>query len=78
MTNIEDEEKMSHGLTNIAIAHDSIIANCTVQTHYANRYRSAEEPLKEGDLVYLFTKILNLPKHRAQNSCRPLSDRTVL
>ena len=53
-------------LTNIAIAHDSIIANRTFQTHYANRYRSAEEPLKEGDLVYLSTKNLNLPKHQAR------------
>ena len=52
-------------LTNLAIAHDSIIANHTFQTHYANRYRSAEEPLKEGDLVYLSMKNLNLPKHQA-------------
>ena len=53
-------------LTNLAIAHDSIIANRTFQTHHANKYRSAEEPLKEGDLVYLSTKNLNLPKHRAR------------
>src|SRR5258706_16371860 len=53
-------------LMNIVIAHDSIIANRTFQTHYANRYRSAEEPLKEGDLVYLSTKNLNLPKHQAR------------
>ena len=53
-------------LTNLAIAHDSIIANRTFQTHYANRYRSAEEPLKSGDLVYLSTRNLNLPKHRAR------------
>ena len=53
-------------LTNIAIAHDSIIANHTFQTHYANRSRLAEDPLKNGDLIYLSTKNLNLPKHRAQ------------
>lgn len=53
-------------LTNLAIAHDSIIANCTFQTHYANRHRSPEEPLRDGDLVYLSTKNLNLPKHRAR------------
>src|SRR5258708_24517687 len=53
-------------LMNIVITHDSIIANCTFQTHYANRYWSAEEPLKEGDLVYLSTKNLNLPKHRVR------------
>src|SRR5258706_16097513 len=51
-------------LMNLAIAHDSIIANRTFQTHYANRHRSAEEPLKEGDLAYLSTKNLNLPKNR--------------
>ena len=52
-------------LTNLAIAHDSIIANHTFQTHYANKCCSAEEPLKEGDLVYLSMKNLNLPKHQA-------------
>ena len=52
-------------LMNIVIAHDSIIANRTFQTHYMNRYRSAEEPLKEGNLVYLLMKNLNLPKHQA-------------
>jgi hypothetical protein len=52
-------------LTNLAIVHDSIITNHTFQTHYANKHRSAEEPLKEGDLVYLSTKNLNLPKHWA-------------
>ena len=53
-------------LTNIAIAHDSIVNNCTFQTHYARRGRSAEEPLKNGDLVYPSTKNLNLPKHWAR------------
>jgi Chromo (CHRromatin Organisation MOdifier) domain len=53
-------------LTNLAIAHDSIIASRSFQAHYANRSRSAEEPLKEGDLVYLSTKNLNLPKNRAR------------
>ena len=53
-------------LMNLAIVHDSIIANRTFQTHYANRHQSAEEPLKEGDLVYLSTKSLNLLKHWVQ------------
>jgi transposase InsO family protein len=53
-------------LTNLAIAHDSIIANSSIQTHYANKHRSAEEPLKECDLVYLSTKNLDLPEHRAR------------
>jgi hypothetical protein len=53
-------------LTNLAIAHDSIIANRSFQAHYANQHRSVEVPLKEGDLVYLSTKNLNLPKNRAR------------
>jgi transposase InsO family protein len=53
-------------LTNLAIAHDSIIASQSFQTHYVNRRCSAEDALKEGDLVYLSTKNLNLPKHRAR------------
>ena len=52
-------------LTNLAIAHDSIIASRSFQTHYANRHRTAESPLQTGDLVYLATKNLNLPKGRA-------------
>jgi hypothetical protein len=50
-------------LTNLAITHDSIIASHSFQTHYANRKCSTEEPLKEGDLVYLSTKNLNLLKN---------------
>jgi transposase InsO family protein len=48
----------------LVIAHDSIIASRSFQTHYANRHRTAEEPLKKGDLVYLAMKNLNLPKGR--------------
>ena len=35
------------------------------QTHYANHHRTAEGPLKTGDLVYLVTKNLNLSKGHA-------------
>jgi hypothetical protein len=52
-------------LTNLAIAHDSIIASHSFQAHYANRKHSTEEPLKEGDLVYLSMKNLNLLKNQA-------------
>jgi hypothetical protein len=52
-------------LTNLAIVHDSIIASQSFQTHYANRHHSVEDALKEGDLVFLSTKNLNLPKHCA-------------
>ena len=53
-------------LMNLAIAHDSIIASRSFQTHYANRHITAEQPLKTGDLVYLATKYLNLPKGRVR------------
>jgi len=52
-------------LTNLAIAHDSIIASRSFQKHYASRHRTAERPFKTGDLVCLLTKNLNLPKGRA-------------
>src|SRR5882757_4884195 len=52
-------------LTNLAIAHDSIIASRSFQTHYANRHRTAEEPFKMGHLAYLSTKNLRLPKGHA-------------
>jgi hypothetical protein len=65
-------------LTNLAIAHDPIIANRTFQTYYANKHRSAEEPLKEGDLVFLSTKISIFQSTGLGNSYRYLSNRTLL
>lgn len=56
-------------LANIAEAHDLIIANRVFQTHQANRRRSNEPSIKKGDLVYLSTKNLNLPKERARKLC---------
>ena len=52
-------------LTNLAIALEHRQSN--LQTNYAKKHRSAEEPLKVEDLAYLPTKKLNLPKHRARN-----------
>src|SRR5258706_6031026 len=52
-------------LMNLAIAHDSIIANRTLQTHYANRHRSTDETLQERDFAYLSTKNLDLPQQQA-------------
>ena len=51
---------------NLAAAHDAIIENRAMQTFHANKRRTRENPLKEGDLVYLSTKDLNLPKGRAR------------
>ena len=54
-------------------AHDALIATRVVQTHYANLRRRDENvvkgqvtPLGVGDLVYLSTENLNLPKNRAR------------
>lgn len=52
--------------------HDAIIESRVIQTCHANKRRrdesrvhSEDKPLEKGDLVYLSTKNLNLPKGRA-------------
>lgn len=56
-------------LANLAEAHDVIIESHIFQTHHANKKRVAEPNLKSGDMVYLSTKNLNLPKGRARKLC---------
>ncbi|KAL1938571.1 hypothetical protein VTO73DRAFT_11594 [Trametes versicolor] len=52
---------------NLEQAHDAIIQARIQQTHFANAHRSAEpRPYAPGDLVYLSTKNLALPKNRAR------------
>jgi len=51
-------------LQNLAAAHDTIIASHVFQRHYANARRRQEPTIKQGDLVYLSTKNLSLPKGR--------------
>lgn len=58
-----------NALANLAEAHDAIIESRVLQTFYANKKRSDDPPLKSGDLVYLSTKNLNLPKGRARKLC---------
>ena len=51
---------------NIQLAHDAIIQSRVRATHHANRRRTEEStPFAGGDLVYLSTKNLALPKNRA-------------
>jgi len=52
-------------LQNLAAAHDAIIVSHVVQQHYSNTCRHQEPTIKEGDLVYLSTKNLSLPKGQA-------------
>ncbi|GLB44699.1 putative retrotransposable element tf2 155 kda protein type 1-like [Lyophyllum shimeji] len=56
-------------LLNLASAHDSIIESRVFQTRKANTRRAAEPDIKVGDLVYLSTKNLNMPKGRARKLC---------
>jgi hypothetical protein len=51
---------------NLIAAHDAIIANCVLQANQANKLRSASPDYKVGDLVYLSTENLSLPKGRAK------------
>jgi hypothetical protein len=51
-----------HALETIDAVHDAIVASCVIQTHYANKSRREDPPLGVGDLVYLSTADLNLPK----------------
>ena len=51
--------------SSLVIAHNAIIKARVLSTHQANRLRTKEHPFLIGDLVYLSTANLNLPKWRA-------------
>jgi hypothetical protein len=51
---------------NLEIAHDAIIEAHIQATYQANLSRSEEKPFGVGDLAYLSTANLNLPKQRAR------------
>jgi hypothetical protein len=51
---------------NLEIAHDAIIEARVRATYQANLSRSEEKPFGVGDLAYLSTANLNLPKQRAR------------
>ena len=56
----------ANALRNLADAHDAIIEARTFQ---ANKRRDDEPEIAKGDLVYLSTKNLSLPKDRARKLC---------
>ena len=60
---------MDQALQNLMEAHDAIIEARVVQASYANMHRREEATISQGDLVYLSTKNLNLPKGRARKLC---------
>ena len=47
---------------NLMMAHDTIIESRVVQAHHTNCHRQPGELHSPGDLVYLSTKNLSLPK----------------
>ncbi|VDB95766.1 unnamed protein product [Peniophora sp. CBMAI 1063] len=59
-------EFAQNALRNLAHAHDAIIESRVNQTSWANKHRSPEMPFEEGDLVYISTENLNMPKGRAR------------
>jgi len=50
---------------NLVMALDAIIESCVIQTHHANKKRKDPPTLDVGELVYLSTKNLTLPKGQA-------------
>ena len=56
---------IQRALQNLADAHDAIIESPIRQTHYANRHRRNDDEFRTGDLVYVSTTDLLLPKGRA-------------
>ena len=48
------------------MAHDAIIEHRMMQAHHAHRHRKPSEHFSLGNLVYLSTKNLSLPKGRAK------------
>ena len=51
---------------NLMDAHDAILEHRIGQTHYSNKCRQPGVKYQINDLVYLSTKNLTLPKHRAR------------
>ena len=49
-------------LENLQTAHNAILMSHVKQAIQANKHQSPDPPMKVGDLAYLSTKDLNLPK----------------
>lgn len=56
---------VERALQNLADAHDAIIESRVRQTHHANNRRRDDDKFQKGDLVYVSTSDLSLPKGRA-------------
>jgi len=51
---------------NLMMAHDAIIESCVVQAHHANNRQTMGAEYAPGNLIYLSTQNLTLPKGRAK------------
>jgi hypothetical protein len=60
------EEFAQRARANLKMAHDAIIEARVHSTYQVNKHRSEEKPFEVGDLAYLSTANLNLPKRRAR------------
>ena len=56
-------------LQNLAEAHNAIIEARVFQTETANKHLKDEPKIAIGDMVFLSTKNLNIPKNRASKLC---------
>ena len=65
-TNEGIKEFMGRALMHLAAAHNAIIEARTFQTFHANQQQREDPLVAKGDLVYLSTKNLNLPKNHAR------------
>lgn len=73
LPNVKESEPLFGGvkrfaeqaMMNISAVHDAIISARVVQTTQANKSRRQEPSLQVGEMVYLATQDLNLPKGRA-------------
>jgi hypothetical protein len=60
------EEFAQRARVNLEMAHDAIIEARIHSTYQANKYCYEEKPFEVGDLAYLSTANLNLPKRHAR------------
>jgi hypothetical protein len=59
----------NQALWNLADAHNAIIETRVFQMQCLNNHHQKEPAISQGDLVFLLTKNLNLPKGRAAKLC---------
>ena len=60
------ETFVQQALENLAMAHDAIIESRIGQTYHANKRKGIAPKFEVGDLVYLSTKNLSMPKGQAR------------